>query len=88
MGSEMCIRDSVKVAHKWDEYMAAYSVALSRCNTAAAPWHIIPSDRKWYRNWAVGQLLLAELADLGLSWPQANFDIAAERARVAELPEK
>lgn len=77
----------VDVAHNWDDYMEAYSIALTRCNTEAAPWYIIPADRKWYRNWAVAQLLLAELADLDLAWPGADFDVPTELQRVAALPE-
>ena len=49
----------------WDDYMAAYADALERCSTEAAPWHIIPADRKWYRNWAITQLLCEELEGLG-----------------------
>ena len=41
---------------------AAYEDALERCNTEAAPWYVVPADRKWYRNWAVTQLLLEHLA--------------------------
>ena len=37
------------------------TIALERCHTDAAPWYVVPSDRKWYRNWAVGQLLLEAL---------------------------
>lgn len=77
----------VDVAHKWEQYMDAYSIALTKCNTEAAPWYVIPADRKWYRNWAVAQLLLAELAGLGLEWPAADFDVATELQRVARLPE-
>lgn len=75
----------VDVAKKWDQYMDAYSIALTRCNTDAAPWHIIPSDRKWYRNWCIAELLVAELDDLNLEWPTADFDVAAEQQRVAKL---
>jgi len=42
----------------WDAYQQAYSDAIGRCNTDAAPWYVIPSDRKWYRNWAIAALLL------------------------------
>ena len=38
---------------KWDDYQRAYEIALERCNTEDAPWHLVPSDRKWYRNWAI-----------------------------------
>jgi PPK2 family polyphosphate:nucleotide phosphotransferase len=68
---------------KWPAYMAAYQTVLERCNTERAPWYVIPSDRKWYRNWAVAQLLLEHLQALDLSWPEAHFDVAAEMARVA-----
>src|SRR5690349_468941 len=42
----------------WPDYMDAYHAAIERCNTPDAPWYVIPSDRKWYRNWAVTTILL------------------------------
>ena len=39
---------------RWDDYRAAYEIALERTNTEHAPWHVVPSDRKWFRNLAVG----------------------------------
>lgn len=41
----------------WPDYQEAYTAALHRCNTEHAPWHVIPSDRKWYRNLIVSELL-------------------------------
>lgn len=67
---------------RWDDYQAAYFAALTRCNTDVAPWYAIPADKKWYRNWAVARLLLEELRELNLGWPAADFDVAAEQARV------
>jgi PPK2 family polyphosphate:nucleotide phosphotransferase len=69
---------------KWPAYQEAYADLLERCNTDLAPWHVIPADRKWYRNWAVAQLLREHLVDLNLTWPEAEFDVAAERKRVAK----
>lgn len=69
---------------KWPAYMRAYEEALERCNTEAAPWYIIPADRKWYRNWAVAELLRETMAGMGLDWPTAEFDVAVEQGRVAE----
>ena len=68
---------------KWPAYQEAYAAALERCNTAAAPWYVIPADRKWYRNWAVAELLRETLAGLDIDWPAADFDVAAEKARLA-----
>jgi PPK2 family polyphosphate:nucleotide phosphotransferase len=69
---------------RWDEYRAAYEIALERNNTGHAPWHVIPSDRKWYRNLAIGNLLLETLGRLGLPWPSAGFDVVAEQQRLAD----
>jgi PPK2 family polyphosphate:nucleotide phosphotransferase len=73
----------VDARQKWPAYMEAYESALEKCNTEAAPWYVIPSDRKWYRNWAVAELLREALAGMGLTWPPAEFDVAAEQRRVA-----
>jgi PPK2 family polyphosphate:nucleotide phosphotransferase len=68
---------------KWLAYTEAYEAVLERCSTQHAPWYVIPSDRKWYRNWAVAQLLVEHLRGLGLQWPVADFDVEAERLRLA-----
>lgn len=66
----------------WDDYQQAYADAITRCNTELAPWYVVPADRKWYRNWAITRLLLEELEAMALVWPTAEFDVAAERARL------
>jgi len=71
---------------RWADYAVAYADALERCSTEAAPWHIVPADRKWYRNWAITQLLIEQMEDLALSWPEADFDVAAERRRLQSIP--
>ena len=70
------------VRAKWDDYMVAYGLALTRCNQDLAPWYVIPSDHKWYRNWAIAQILLETLQSMDLTWPPAAFSVAAEKARV------
>jgi PPK2 family polyphosphate:nucleotide phosphotransferase len=67
----------------WSNYMTAYQAVLERCNTQQAPWYVIPADRKWYRNWAVAQLLTEHLRALDLDWPAADYDVEQEKARVA-----
>jgi PPK2 family polyphosphate:nucleotide phosphotransferase len=66
----------------WAEYQAAYETALERCNPENAPWYVVPSDRKWYRNWAIAQLLLEHLRALDLQWPTPDYDVAEQRARL------
>ncbi len=70
------------VRARWDEYMEAFSVALTRCNPDHAPWYVIPSDKKWYKDWAVAELLRERLESLNLHWPLATFDVATELERV------
>jgi PPK2 family polyphosphate:nucleotide phosphotransferase len=67
----------------WDDYQQAYEIALERCNTDAAPWYVVPADRKWYRNWAVTRLLLDHLQGMGLEWPKETFDVETEQQRLA-----
>lgn len=66
----------------WRAYQEAYQFALDRCSTDAAPWYVVPSDRKWYRNWAIGQLLREHLRGLDLSWPRPDYDVAVQKARL------
>lgn len=67
---------------RWADYRRAYEAALEHTNTDVAPWHLVPSDHKWYRNLAIGELLLTTLRGLDLDWPVADFDVDAERARL------
>ena len=71
----------------WPAYREAYEIALERTSTPAAPWYVVPADRKWYRNLAVGQLLLETLRELDPQWPIADFDVDAERRRLLAQPE-
>jgi PPK2 family polyphosphate:nucleotide phosphotransferase len=68
---------------RWGDYEQAYADVLERCNSDVAPWHVVPADRKWYRNWAVTMILLETFESLGLRWPLADFDVERERRRVA-----
>lgn len=56
----------------WDDYQNAYEAALTRCNTEHAPWHIIPSDRKWNRNLTVSKLLHDTLVELDPQFPECE----------------
>jgi PPK2 family polyphosphate:nucleotide phosphotransferase len=69
---------------RWDDYRLAYQDALTRCNFDHAPWYVVPADRKWYRNWAVANLLLEAFQGLNLSYPPANFDAAEQRGRLQD----
>ena len=77
-------RGDVDERQLWDSYREAYEIALERTNTEYAPWYLVPSDKKWYRNRAIGELLLETLDRLDLDWPAPRFDIAEEKRRLEE----
>lgn len=53
----------------WDDYMAAYEDALSKCSTAVAPWFVVPANHKWYRNVVVARIIVETLEGLDLRYP-------------------
>jgi PPK2 family polyphosphate:nucleotide phosphotransferase len=61
---------------KWDEYMAAYAEALATCSTAVAPWHVVPADRKWYRDLAVARIVAAAAGRMNPSFPEPEEDLS------------
>jgi len=68
----------------WDDYQQAYSVALRECNTEAAPWYVVPADHKWYRNWAITNILADRLAEMALAWPTpGGWNLEEQRAQLA-----
>jgi PPK2 family polyphosphate:nucleotide phosphotransferase len=52
----------------WDDYMKAYEDALGETSMATAPWHIVPADRKWYRNLLVTQTVVETLRGYQEDW--------------------
>jgi len=67
----------------WPQYQEAYGVALERTSTEDAPWFVVPADRKWYARIAVQELLLGALRGLEPAWPEVDYDVEAERRRLA-----
>lgn len=68
----------------WPAYQEAYEIAIARTNTDVAPWHVIPADKKWYRNLAIGTLLHDALQAFDLDWPSADFDVEHEKRRLLD----
>ncbi|WP_426572264.1 polyphosphate kinase 2 family protein [Aquihabitans sp. McL0605] len=57
------------VRKRWDDYQVAYEEAIGQTSVHHAPWYVIPADRKWYRNWAILNVLLAHLHDMDPQFP-------------------
>jgi PPK2 family polyphosphate:nucleotide phosphotransferase len=56
----------------WSDYQRAYEVAMTRCNTKHAPWHIVPANHKWYRNFLISRILLETLETMDPKYPPAE----------------
>jgi PPK2 family polyphosphate:nucleotide phosphotransferase len=68
----------------WPAYREAYQIALERTNTEVAPWYVVPSDHKWYRNLAIAKLLHEALNGMNPQWPAADFDVEEQKRRLAD----
>jgi PPK2 family polyphosphate:nucleotide phosphotransferase len=65
----------------WDDYVDAYEDAIGATSTDDAPWYVIPSNHKWFRNLAVSQIITDTIADLGLAFPKPSVNIADIRRK-------
>jgi polyphosphate kinase 2 (PPK2 family) len=61
----------------WMQYMQAYEDVLNNTSTDYAPWIIVPSDQKWYRDWVVATTLVETLNGLNMKYPVPPFDVEA-----------
>jgi len=60
----------------WADYQQAYQDALQHCSSVHAPWFVIPSDHKWFRNLAISRIVVETLESLNMSFPEPKVDIA------------
>ena len=67
----------------WDDYIGAYEQAIQSCSTDYAPWHIIPANKKWFRNVAVAEAIVHALKPYREKWEESLSELAKEK--LAEL---
>jgi PPK2 family polyphosphate:nucleotide phosphotransferase len=72
----------------WSKYLRAYEDALSLTSTDHAPWFIIPSNHKWFRNLAISEIVADTLEAMKLKPPAARVDIAGIRRKYHKAEEK
>ncbi len=60
----------------WTAYMLAFKEMFAACSSERAPWYIIPSDDKWYRNLVITRILLAELKKMDPEYPVSRYDLS------------
>lgn len=68
----------------WDDYQSAYEDAINNCSTDDAPWFVIPSDRKWFRNLAISEIIVETMERFGMKLPAPTVNIADIRKKYHE----
>jgi polyphosphate kinase 2 (PPK2 family) len=56
----------------WGKYQAAYQELVRHTSTAAAPWHVVPADHKWFARVVIGSTIVSALDALDLKFPKAD----------------
>jgi len=72
----------------WDAYTEAFEDALSRCSTEAAPWFVIPANRKWFRNLAIADIVVEAMEGLKMRYPEPPIDMGEIRKMYHEAEEE
>ncbi len=69
----------------WDDYTSAFEDVFSHCSTESAPWYIIPSNSKKFRNMAVSQIIVKTMEDMKMQMPPSHVNIAEIRKKAEKL---
>jgi PPK2 family polyphosphate:nucleotide phosphotransferase len=74
----------------WGDYIKAFEDVLTKTSTEQAPWFIVPSNHKWFRNLAISQIIVRQLEDMDMQLPKPTVDLAEIRREYhrATEPEK
>lgn len=68
----------------WNDYESAYEDAINKCSTEDAPWYVIPSDHKWFRNLAISQVIVETMERFDMKRPEPSVDIDDIRKKYHE----
>ena len=66
----------LKMRERWGDFQRAYEDAINHCSTKHAPWHIVPANRKWFRDYVVARTVVKALERLNLKWPRCKDDLS------------
>ncbi len=71
----------LKMRDRWDDFQQAYEDAINHCSTKHAPWHIVPANRKWFRDHVVAHTVVKAIEALDLKWPKCKDDVSRIRIK-------
>ncbi len=67
--------NDLKMRARWGDFQKAYEEVINRCSRPDAPWHIVPADHKWYRDYVVARTTLGALEKLNMKWPKPRLNL-------------
>jgi len=70
-------REDVEERKRWPKYMEAYEEAIAKTSTEWAPWYVVPSNHKWYRNLVVASVIVETLSGFGMKYPKSGEELAS-----------
>lgn len=73
--------NDVKMRAHWEKFQEAFEEAINRCSTPYAPWHIVPANHKWYRDYVIASTVVEAMEQLNLKWPKPREDLSKIRIR-------
>ena len=65
----------------WANYTQAFEDVLNKTSTECAPWFIISSNHKWFRDLAISQIIVREMEDMGMQFPKPTVNLAEIRRK-------
>jgi PPK2 family polyphosphate:nucleotide phosphotransferase len=68
--------NDLKTRALWNDYQEAFADAINRCSTEYAPWHIVPANHKWYRDYVIARAVARALEKLRMKWPKPKLDLS------------
>ncbi|HLQ61188.1 MAG TPA: PPK2 family polyphosphate kinase [Candidatus Acidoferrales bacterium] len=71
---------------EWDVYQRAYAAILAHTSTAVAPWYTVPANKRWYRNWAVTEIVIETLEEMNPRYPQPKLNVSRLMRRLRAGP--
>jgi len=71
----------LKMRERWADFQKAYEDVINHCSTRRVPWHIVPANRKWFRDYTVARTVVEALEELRMQWPKPKEDLRAIKVR-------
>jgi PPK2 family polyphosphate:nucleotide phosphotransferase len=68
--------NDLKTRAYWNDYQAAYEDVINKCSTEYAPWHVVPANHKWYRDYVIAETMAKALEKLKMTWPKPKMDLS------------